>query len=480
MKIEFLPEPELEFGSGRHVDIRFGIMDYGPHDVGHELAPAEIRVGLIGTPEHVELAQTFLERCRAEIAGAKTKQPNLRPPFPGFNRDTAFYSTLVLSQQLTRSIPARRFEDLRHTEDANQIVRGALELVLVEMEYLARHERPHVLILAVPEVLAELMNPMIRPPVPRGEPRLDFHDMLKAVTLHLPPVQLLLPSTSDPSRARKAKRTQIARPLQDEATRAWNLHTALYYKALGRPWRLPRDPGEFTTCFVGISFYHALDRSSVMTSMAQVFDERGDGVIVQGGRAELSKDDRTPHLNERDAHGLLRQALREYRQTHGTLPARVAIHKTSSFTAAELSGFRAAADDERIDRLDAISVSDDITQRVFRYGAYPPLRGTLVGLDGREHLLFTRGSVEFYETYPGLYVPQPLLFRCEDVEQGPLQIARELLGLSKLNWNRTQFDGSEPITVVAARKVGAVLKYVDAQAASGVVRPIAARYSHYM
>lgn len=477
MRIEFLPEPELEFGSGQHVDIRFGIMDYGPHDLGDDLAPAEIRVGLVGVPEHVELHSAFLERCRGEIPGATTKQPNLRPPFPGFNREAAFHSTLLLSEKLTRTIPPRRFDELRRSDDANRIVRGAVDLVLEELEYLHRNERPDVLLFAVPQQLADLLNPETRPAVPAGEPRLDFHDMLKAAAMHLPPVQLALSSTADPTRARKARKTKATRRLQDDATRAWNLHTALYYKAGGRPWRLPRDPSELTACFVGISFYQALDRATVMTSMAQVFDERGDGVIVQGGRAELSKDDRTPHLNERDAHDLLRQALRQYHQTHRTLPARVVIHKTSSFTAAELSGFRAAAEDERIDRLDAVSVSDDTSHRLFRYGAYPPLRGTFVALDSREHLLFTRGSVEFYATYPGLYVPQPLLFRCEDVEQGPRQIARELLGLSKLNWNRTQFDGSVPITVVAARKVGEILKYADVH---GGGRPIAARYSHYM
>lgn len=477
MKIDFLPEPELEFGGGRHIDIRFGITDYGPHDLGQELAPREIRVGLVGVPEHVELTSAFLERCRNEIPGAASKQPNLRPLFPGFSTETAFCSALILDDKLTRSIPARRFDELRRTDDANQLVRGSVAIVLEELEYLHRNERPDVLVLAVPQPLVDIMNPELRPSIPRGEVPFDFHDMLKAAAMHLPPVQLMLPSTSDPSRARKAKRTKETRRLQDDATRAWNLHTALYYKARGRPWRLPRDTAELTTCFVGISFYHALDRSSVMTSMAQVFDERGDGVIVQGGRAELSKDDRTPHLNETDAHDLLRQALRQYRTTHGTLPARVAIHKTSSFTPAELAGFRGAADEERIDRLDAISVSDDSTHRLYRYGAYPPLRGTLVALDEREHLLYTRGSVEFYATYPGLYVPQPLLFRCEDVEQGPKQIARELLGLSKLNWNQTQFDGSVPITVVAARKVGKILKYADAH---GGGRPIAARYSHYM
>jgi hypothetical protein len=479
VRIEFLREPELDFGSGRHVDIRFGIMNYGPHDIGDAGAPSQIRVGVVGTPEVVEVADSFLERSRAEIAPAKSRQPNLRPPFPGFRPDTAFHSTLIRSGRLTRTVHPRALDDLRRQDDANALVREAVDLILDEFEYLQRNERPDVLICAVPPQLQTLMDPATRPAVPTGEARLDFHDLLKARAMHLPPVQLMLPSTSDPSRARKAKRTGLTRQIQDEATRAWNLHTALYYKARGRPWRLPRDPSAFTTCFVGISFYHALDSSSVLTSMAQVFDERGDGVIVQGGRAELSKVDRTPHLNERDSHDILQLALRQYRQTHGTLPARVVVHKTSSFVPAEIGGLRAAADELRIDRIDMVSVSDSksVSQRLFRYGAYPPLRGTMVTLDEQVHLLYTRGSVEFYATYPGLYVPQPLLFRCDDVQEGPRQLAREMLGLSKLNWNQTQFDGSVPITIIAARKVSKVLRYADA---FGPGRPIAARYSHYM
>ncbi|HEY5618593.1 MAG TPA: hypothetical protein VIK60_11660, partial [Vicinamibacterales bacterium] len=40
------------------------------------------------------------------------------------------------------------------------------------------------------------------------------------------------------------------------------------------------------------------------------------------------------------------------------------------------------------------------------------------------------------------------------------QLATEMLALSKLNWNNTQFDGGEPITVRAARRVGDILKCV--------------------
>lgn len=477
MKIDFLPEPELEFGSGRHVDIRFGIMDYGPHDLGEALAPRSIRVGIVGTPEHVELAREFLERCRGEIPGVASRQRNLRPPFPGFRQDVAFHSTLVLDDRLTRTIPVRDFEELQRPGNANNLVREASSIVLGEFEYLDRNHAPAVLVFAVPQQLADLLDPERRPPPGGNEPRLDFHDLLKARAMRLPPVQLMLPSTADPTRARKAKGGKRTRSIQDDATRAWNLHTALYYKALGRPWRIPRDASDYATCYVGVSFFHSLDRSAVLTSVAQVFDERGDGVIVQGGRAELSKEDRAPRLSETDANSLLAQALAEYRTTHGNLPARVVIHKTSSFSRAELEGFRAAARTERVDRLDAISISEGGSQRLFRYGAYPPLRGTMLALNDRDYLLYTRGSVEFYATYPGLYVPQPLLFRCEDVDQGPKQIGRQLLGLSKLNWNQTQFDGSEPITIVAARKVGAILKYAGIMGQSS---GIAARYSHYM
>jgi hypothetical protein len=38
-----------------------------------------------------------------------------------------------------------------------------------------------------------------------------------------------------------------------------------------------------------------------MTGVAQVFDERGEGLIVQGGSASYDKDDRSPHLSRENA-----------------------------------------------------------------------------------------------------------------------------------------------------------------------------------
>ena len=71
-----------------------------------------------------------------------------------------------------------------------------------------------------------------------------------------------------------------------------------------------------------------------------------------------------------------------------------------------------------------------------------------------------RGSVPFYETYPGLYVPRPLEFRLHDPEATPVFLASEMLALTKLNWNTTQFDQGGPITIRAAREVGDILRYL--------------------
>ena len=89
-------------------------------------------------------------------------------------------------------------------------------------------------------------------------------------------------------------------------------------------------------------------------------------------------------------------------------------------------------------------------------------------------ILYTRGSVDFFRTYPGKYIPLPLEFQIDRAEQTPVFLASEILGLTKMNWNKSQFDSTYPITVEGARSVGQILKYVD------VKEQIQARYSFYM
>ncbi len=491
MKIEFLHEPELAFGIGRHIDIKFGLMNYGPLDYASPSAPKQIKLGIIGTTETVEGLQAWLERCHDEIPAKKSRQPYLFPRFPGFNPDESFRASLIIDQRLLRIIPQRAFDTLCKLTDVGQLVTEAVEIFVTELRYLSENNRDAVLMCAVPMAFLDRIEELTRPRDDKEEGdsaeeeetaaeeqnkhQLDFHDMLKARAMSLKmPIQIILPPTYDESKRRQQKaHPERTRKLQDEATRAWNFHTALYYKAGGIPWRLIREASDLTTCYIGVSFYKTLDGSRLMTSIAQVFNERGEGVIVRGGPARISKEDRQPHLQEQDAHQLLTDALERYRQEHHTLPARIVLHKSSTYNAEEMDGFTNAVQTQRIEYVDLLNLSNSFT-RLFRTGVYPPLRGTFLSLDSQSHVLYTRGSVDFFATYPGMYVPLPLAFRCAKTEHTPKFLAQEILALTKMNWNNTQFDGGDPITLRASYQVGAILKYV------GEHDRIEPRYSFYM
>ena len=482
MKARLIGEPELEFRArNRHIDPRYGVAVYGPADADSPSAPRDIPVGLVGPAAAIDGMRGWLERCqtRIEAKEAKPGQENLHQPFPGFSTDTSFGAGLVFDDALVREIPDRQLRTLAKADVKAAIAEGA-GLYADAARSLAETGRCRVILCARPEEIREHDS---EPPVPGGdgadseeeggetEIGRDFHDMLKAQALGLAcPLQVMRRETWEGT----VRRGDAPRPLQDEATRAWNLHIALYYKAGGTPWRMPRRDSDLSTCYVGVSFYRTTDGAELHTAVAQVFNERGDGVVVRGGAATISKADRKPHLTEADARKLLSDALAEYRRTHGHQPARIVLHRTSQFSPPEIAGFHGAADEREIDFLELIWIQRRGAPHLFRTGQLPPLRGTTVQLDPRALLLYTRGSIPYFRTYPGLYVPQPLLLRPSGDSTDLLAAGTDVLALSKMNWNNAQLDERDPLTLRTAHRVGAILRHVppDAQ--------IATRYAHYM
>jgi hypothetical protein len=483
LKLSHLKEPSLEFGGAfRHPDIRFGIMDYGPFDVGMEGAPKRIRLGIVGSAETVEGAARWIDSCASGFPAKESRQPNLFPPFPGVGSEETFRCEFVTSDELQAILPPREVARLAAIPGQREMTRAVVQSIADEIAVLSeRSVKPDVVLIALPIEIIERTYNSRDVNSAEGDDDLEqggdlnFRGMLKAACMRLRiPIQLLWPSTFDPSFKipRKLKEASDRRS-QDRATIAWNLLTAIYYKAGGLPWRLARDARQLRTSFVGLSFYRSPDGEHVHTSTAQMFDERGEGLILRGGRMVESEEDRRPHLTAEDAYSLLRDSLGVFRAQHGHLPARVVLHKTSRFDRNELEGFHKAIDERDIDYADFVWIQKSMT-RLYRMGAYPPLRGSLLRFDRDQALLYTRGSVEFFRTYPGMYIPRPLMLRCQALGQPLQHVAEETLALTKMNWNNTQFDNGLPITIAAARQVGDVLKYV------GEDQEIAPRYSFYM
>jgi hypothetical protein len=484
MIASFLEEPELEFArGGRHIDIRYGLSTLGPLDRTGELAPRAIRVGVVGDTESVDGFQQWIAKCRGGIEAKPSPLSTLFPSFPGFGTTGAFCD-FVCTPQLTANISRADLDELAALEPAPLLIERSVGRYLDEAANLIENTNADVIVCILSPTLLkkiDVQSDHRRGPRSRKTAstaatadKVVWHDLLKARAMKLrKPIQVTRPGTFGGRVQRYKQDGTSSLELQDEATRAWNFFSALYYKAGGIPWRLVRQPSDLTTCYVGISFFESKDHDALQTSVAQVFNERGEGVIVRGGPATIDKDDRSPHIRDEDAEELLSRALELYRTVHRTMPARLVCHKSSYFTAGEKAGCRAAAKTARIDGADLVSIRKSMT-RLYRKGSYPPLRGTAVSVSDMETLLYTQGSIDFYRCYPGLYVPRALSVQWDDVEQSQRKLLEEILALTKMNWNSTQFVNSEPITLAASRNVGDILRYL------GKDDPIEARYSYYM
>lgn len=461
MNARVIQEPSLEFGEGQHLCPRSGIFTYSPYDV-NEVRPEKITLGIIGLSESVERVTEWLEECSKHIPGkiSKNPHPNLFMNFCGFNTEVGFKSEIVYDEGYCRKLNNSDISEiLKSNLEQHELIPKIVDLYLDEIRYLTQNKRPDVIICALSdEILSSVKeSDKIESNEAREESSVrvqanqvvNFRRYLKARAMkyHIP-IQIM-----------RDKITSAGSGMQDPATIAWNFFTALYYKASGTPWALIRKDFAHSSCYVGISFYKNLDGKSTQTSVAQIFNEYGKGVILRGEEVEIKKNDRTPHMSEEHAYRLLTKSLIEYFTSIKTYPKRLVVHKTSNFTTDEIYGLKQAAKDKNIFQIDLITIQPSKI-RLYRSAEYPPLRGTQVNLDKKRHLLYTRGSVPYFETYTGMYIPSPLEVRLYEHDESPNLICEEILALTKMNWNNTQFDRKWPITIECARNVGEILKYL--------------------
>ena len=460
MKLNFIQEPLLEFGQGEHICPKAGITQYRVYDTKFNARREQILVGAVGTSDTLSRLMGWLDRCSGAIPPPMdSKQPNLYPGFCGFNSESGFGANLVLTEEITRSFNNSDINKIIKIDSRNDRVNEAVEMYYQQVKFLAQNRPVDMIVCIIPsrlynKIAIEEQEP-IEETVTDEEPEdiieTNFRRALKARTMHLgKPLQLMkeLSLESNP------------KSQQDDATKAWNFCTALYYKANQTvPWKLITNSNRPSICFVGVGFYRSRDRKVLNTSLTQIFDELGNNVILRGTPVDIDKDDRQPHLTTEQAYELLKRALSEYRIALNNSPGRLVIHKSSNYTEAELDGFREAAIETQVSTTDFVTILDT-DMRLFREGIYPPYRGIHTECDESTHVLYTRGSVKYYMTYPGSYIPQPIEIRIVESDESPGVICQEILGLTKMNWNNTRFDGKYPITIKCARYVGQIMKYL--------------------
>jgi hypothetical protein len=468
MKLTILPEPLLEFGTGTHICPRTGIEQMGVYDKRDELRRTELRIGVVGRGEGIDLLDEWLAKCRAGVERkAGSKLLNLFRGFGGISINHGFLTRVINSPQYTRPLQKSEITSALQLDTRKARIDRAVDLFYEQVRFLAENRAVDVIVCVLPNELFDAVTTTVGGEAAGDELEHNFRRILKARCMHLStPLQLV--------REKTMLVTKHAGDQQDAATKAWNFATALYYKGNRTiPWRLVEDNAKPPSCYIGIGFYKSRDGETVSSSLAQVFDEFGHGIILRGTPVSIDKKNRRPYLSETQAYELLRDALDEYDRALQHMPARVVIHKSSHFRDSEQVGFRRALKEKGIRSRDFVAITGtDI--RLFGDKNYPPKRGTLLTMSESDGILYTRGTVDFYKTYPGMYVPSPIRVTAYDQDSSLESLCEEILGLTKMNWNNTQLDGRLPITLECASKIGDIMKYVDPNERTQV------SYSFYM
>ena len=157
MDIKLLEEPLLQFGKGEYICPRTGIYKYNVSDI-NDIRPDKIVIGFIGLSESINIAISWIKKCRNHIESKKSKQPNLFTNFPGFNETIAFRSEVVYDESYIRKINNSALDQIkREANDIDQLIIKTVDLYLAEIHFLANNKKPDVILCVLDESLTKII-----------------------------------------------------------------------------------------------------------------------------------------------------------------------------------------------------------------------------------------------------------------------------------------------------------------------------------
>lgn len=154
---------------------------------------------------------------------------------------------------------------------------------------------------------------------------------------------------------------------------------------------------------------------------------------------------------------LVDEVINAYRKDHGGPPAELFIHGRQRFSDDEWEGFKSAVPAET-KRLVGVRIRPTQDLRLFRPDTdVPVLRGTAVTMSRKEGYLWTTGYVPRLRTYPGFETPKPILIDVNRGEGDLMTVMRDVLALTKVNYNACDYASGLPVTLKFADRVGEIL-----------------------
>lgn len=442
-----LPEPLLKFDNSANPATQehplVGLLEHGPYSGP---PTGTVRLATITMSGQKSMLYNFLKGA-TESHEPTDRRPYV-PPFPGFGRLFGVDLQPVPAAHVDL-IPGSPGDGSKaHERLSEALARAVVQLHTVRDSW-------DVIVLLLPRA----WEPLRRSP----DGALDLHDRLKAIAAPLGcPIQVV----------REASALQF----RYECSMYWRLSIALLTKAGGVPFRMVQ-PTQTDTAYLGLAYaIRGGTTNEFVTCCSQVFDAEGGGFEFIAYNVGADRDLENPHLTRDEMRTVMARSARLYqRRRAGAMPARLVIHKTTTWREEEIAGvfdaWSAAVPDIECLQVRAETPWTGVAL-VRGQGSnskpddWPVERGSLQYLSGSEALLWVAGTARGVALTGNKYnqaakaLPVPIAFK-RDAGRGPLEVpASEILALSKLDWNNDALYGQTPVTITYSQRLAKLISRV--------------------
>lgn len=477
------PEPRLMFAHGQMAhDPRDGLTLFGPFDKGKV---DNFSVGIVGTSEGIRRAKAWLQKINKPVY--HTKSDIAKPLFPGF--EEVFQVQINMNLIPAIEVDPSALATLYRYDDNYVRVNEIVDLYITPLvNYLNEGEKlPKLWFIIIPDMIYTLCRPKSSVPKKGSLPvgikdkylrsnegffedeqikrwrqayyyENHFHNQLKIKLLkHRILTQIIkegtiayqeYPNLSDKKKEQKR---------EFETAVTWNLATSIYYKIGGLPWKL----GDIRkgVCYIGLTFKQ--DEVNINTRYAccaaQMFLDSGDGIVFRGRVGPYyNPNTKEYHLTRESAKELVSKALNSFQLANdGRKPDEIFIHGKAYFNDEEWEGFTEAI--ENGIKLNGIRIRSEKIFKLFRSKNYPILRGIAYIQSEQFAFLWTKGFIPRIQSVLGLETPNPLSIQIIRGDANIQDVCRDIMALTKLNYNACIFCDGSPVTLKFADTIGEIL-----------------------
>ena len=400
-----------------------GLVKYGPIDcsyVSEETTHSSIKLAVLSPKETLSAILKHLNDLNSQ---AQPKRDAFLPNYEGFS---AIYrrELLVPSEYDTKlcvTYPGSHFNQKPAREFVDFLKRGINNFAMRKFEF-------DVLIIYIPQSFSRFRESS------DVSPDFNLHDAIKLYATEKGVAIQFIEERSTTS--------------YDPCKVLWGLSTSLYAKSQGVLWH-PKAIDEGTV-YIGIGYAQS-EKKGICIGCSQLFDSTGTGVrmILRKINNPLYAGKKNPYMDKDEARKMM-TTLREkyYRCCPTSKIRRVVIHKTTPFMQDEIIGITQAF--EGVD-VELVQIQEYSSWRGVRFGDYAQAdaysfalqRGTVVSLNEDSFLLWTHGCVmsdelagknrNYYKSGRG--IPTPVLVKRFYGQADADVLAKEILMLTKMNWN---------------------------------------------